>query len=108
VTLLEAIAEFGFDCCIAARGATRRKRGQGAGVFVSRRIRPVGPEEPAPGAVGSLQCAHFQGENIRAFPISNWTELDVWQYIAREKLELPPIYFAHRRSIVRRGGAWSR
>ncbi|HEX9240927.1 MAG TPA: sulfate adenylyltransferase subunit CysD, partial [Anaeromyxobacter sp.] len=46
-----------------------------------------------------------RGENIRAFPISNWTELDVWQYIARERLELPSIYFAHRRPVVRRGGA---
>ena len=45
------------------------------------------------------------GENIRAFPISNWTELDVWQYIAREQLELPSIYFAHTRPVVRRSGA---
>jgi len=43
-----------------------------------------------------------KGENIRAFPISNWTEMDVWQYIEREKLELPNIYFAHQREIVRR------
>jgi sulfate adenylyltransferase subunit 2 len=47
----------------------------------------------------------FKGENIRAFPISNWTELDVWQYIGREQLELPSIYFAHRRQVVRRGAA---
>jgi sulfate adenylyltransferase subunit 2 len=46
-----------------------------------------------------------KGENIRAFPISNWTEMDVWQYIEREKLELPSIYFAHTRPIVRRSGA---
>ncbi|MFA6445304.1 MAG: sulfate adenylyltransferase subunit CysD, partial [Sterolibacterium sp.] len=45
-----------------------------------------------------------QGENIRVFPISNWTELDVWQYIQRERLELPSIYFAHRRPVVRRKG----
>jgi sulfate adenylyltransferase subunit 2 len=43
-----------------------------------------------------------KGENIRAFPISNWTEMDVWQYIERENLELPSIYFAHKRDIVRR------
>jgi sulfate adenylyltransferase subunit 2 len=44
-----------------------------------------------------------QGENMRVFPISNWTELDVWQYIARERLALPSIYFAHEREVVRRG-----
>jgi sulfate adenylyltransferase subunit 2 len=45
-----------------------------------------------------------KGENIRVFPISNWTELDVWQYIDREKLEVPSIYYAHRREVVRRPG----
>ena len=43
------------------------------------------------------------GEHVRVFPISNWTELDVWQYIARERLDVPSIYFAHRRDVVRRG-----
>ena len=46
-----------------------------------------------------------KGENIRAFPISNWTEMDVWQYIERENLDLPSIYFAHRRDIIRRNGS---
>jgi sulfate adenylyltransferase subunit 2 len=46
-----------------------------------------------------------RGENIRAFPISNWTEMDVWQYIEKEKLELPSIYFAHKRDVVKRNGA---
>ncbi|MCQ4437468.1 phosphoadenosine phosphosulfate reductase family protein, partial [Clostridioides difficile] len=45
-----------------------------------------------------------KGEHLRVFPISNWTELDVWQYIARENLELPSIYYAHEREIVRRNG----
>jgi sulfate adenylyltransferase subunit 2 len=44
------------------------------------------------------------GEHVRVFPISNWTELDVWQYIAREALELPALYYAHRREVVRRNG----
>ena len=44
------------------------------------------------------------GESVRIFPLSNWTELDIWQYIAREKLELPPIYYAHEREVVRRNG----
>ena len=45
-----------------------------------------------------------KGEHMRVFPISNWTELDVWQYIAREKLEVPSIYYAHKRPVVRRNG----
>jgi sulfate adenylyltransferase subunit 2 len=45
-----------------------------------------------------------KGEHMRVFPISNWTELDVWQYIGREKLEVPSIYYAHRRPVVRRNG----
>lgn len=60
--------------------------------------------------VGSHRDARFasslaaKGENMRVFPISNWTELDIWQYIARENLELPPIYYSHRREVVRRRG----
>ncbi|MFF0591418.1 sulfate adenylyltransferase subunit CysD [Streptomyces sp. NPDC003781] len=49
---------------------------------------------------------HRPGEHVRVFPLSNWTELDVWQYIAREKVELPGIYFAHEREVFRRGGMW--
>ena len=45
-----------------------------------------------------------KGEHVRVFPISNWTELDVWQYVAREQLELPSIYFAHERDVFRRDG----
>ncbi|GAA2449954.1 sulfate adenylyltransferase subunit CysD [Streptomyces macrosporus] len=49
---------------------------------------------------------HAPGEHVRVFPLSNWTELDVWQYIAREKIELPAIYYAHVREVFRRGGMW--
>ncbi|WMX46959.1 sulfate adenylyltransferase subunit CysD [Streptomyces roseicoloratus] len=49
---------------------------------------------------------HAPGEHVRVFPLSNWTELDVWQYIAREGIELPSIYYAHRRPVFRRGGMW--
>jgi sulfate adenylyltransferase subunit 2 len=49
---------------------------------------------------------HQHGEHIRVFPLSNWTELDIWQYIAREQLELPSIYFAHEREVFRRDGMW--
>ena len=49
---------------------------------------------------------HTPGQHVRAFPISNWTELDVWRYIAREGIELPPIYYAHEREVFRRDGMW--
>ncbi|MFD4631061.1 sulfate adenylyltransferase subunit CysD [Streptomyces sp. NPDC058284] len=49
---------------------------------------------------------HAPGEHVRVFPLSNWTELDVWQYIAREDIELPSIYFAHEREVFRRSGMW--
>jgi sulfate adenylyltransferase subunit 2 len=49
---------------------------------------------------------HRKGEHIRVFPISNWTELDVWQYIQREGIEIPSIYYAHRREVFRRDGMW--
>ena len=49
---------------------------------------------------------HRKGEHIRVFPISNWTELDVWQYIAADGVELPSIYYAHRREVFRRDGMW--
>ena len=49
---------------------------------------------------------HTPGQHVRAFPISNWTELDVWRYIAREGIDLPPIYYAHEREVFRRDGMW--
>nr|WP_206323186.1 sulfate adenylyltransferase subunit CysD [Streptomyces sp. HNM0575] len=49
---------------------------------------------------------HAPGEHVRVFPLSNWTELDVWQYIAREKIELPAIYYAHERTVFSRSGMW--
>ncbi|MFD6054711.1 sulfate adenylyltransferase subunit CysD [Agromyces sp. NPDC060279] len=49
---------------------------------------------------------HTPGQHVRAFPISNWTELDVWRYLERERIELPPLYFAHEREVFRRDGMW--
>ncbi len=49
---------------------------------------------------------HAPGEHVRVFPLSNWTELDVWQYIQRERIELPAIYYAHEREVFARGGMW--
>ncbi|MGP1679002.1 MAG: sulfate adenylyltransferase subunit CysD [Burkholderiales bacterium] len=104
VTLLEAIAEFGFDCCIGGARRDEEKARAKERVFSFRdEFGQWDPKNQRPELWDLYNARTFKGENIRAFPISNWTELDVWQYIAREKLELPPIYFAHRRQIVRRG-----
>jgi sulfate adenylyltransferase subunit 2 len=106
VTLLDAIAEFEFDACIGGARRDEEKARAKERVFSFRdEFGQWDPKNQRP-ELWSLYNARIQkGENIRAFPISNWTELDVWQYIAREGLELPSIYFAHRREVVRRGGA---
>jgi sulfate adenylyltransferase subunit 2 len=83
------------------RGARPR---EGAHLQLPRRLRPVEPARAAAGAVESLQRARPPRRACPVFPISNWTELDVWQYIARENLDLPPIYFAHEREVFRRDG----
>ena len=69
-----------------------------------RRLRPVGPAPPAPELWNLYNGRVRRGEHVRVFPLSNWTELDVWQYIAREGLELPSIYFAHEREVFARDG----
>ncbi len=106
VTLLEAVAEFAFDACIGGARRDEEKARAKERVFSFRdEFGQWDPKNQRP-ELWSLYNARINpGENIRAFPISNWTELDVWQYIAREALELPSIYLAHRRPVVRRGSA---
>jgi len=104
VTLLEAIAEFGFDACIGGARRDEEKARAKERIFSFRdEFGQWDPKNQRPELWNLYNARVFKGENIRAFPISNWTELDVWQYIARERLELPSIYFAHRRRVVRRG-----
>jgi sulfate adenylyltransferase subunit 2 len=106
VTLLEAIAEFEFDACIGGARRDEEKARAKERIFSFRdEFGQWDPKNQRPELWSLYNARIHKGENIRAFPISNWTELDVWQYIAREKLELPSIYFAHRRPVVRRGGA---
>ncbi len=106
VTLLEAIAEHGFDCCIGgARRDEEKARAKERIMSFRDDFGSWDPKNQRPELWNLYNARTFKGENIRAFPISNWTELDVWQYIAREKLELPSIYFAHSRKVVFRGGA---
>ena len=106
ITLLEAVAEFGFDALIGGARRDEEKARAKERIFSFRdEFGQWDPRNQRP-ELWNLYNARIQpGEHIRAFPISNWTELDVWQYIQAEGLELPSIYFAHRRPVVRRGGA---
>ena len=106
VTLLDAIAEHEFDACIGGARRDEEKARAKERVFSFRdEFGQWDPKNQRPELWSLYNARIHKGENIRAFPISNWTELDVWQYIARERLALPSIYFAHRRRVVRRGGA---
>jgi sulfate adenylyltransferase subunit 2 len=104
VTLLEAIEEFGFDACIGGARRDEEKARAKERIFSFRdSFGQWDPKNQRPELWDLYNARVHQGENIRVFPISNWTELDVWQYIEREKLALPPIYFAHTRPVVRKG-----
>ena len=105
VTLLEAIEEFGFDACIGgARRDEEKARAKERIMSFRDEFGQWDPKNQRPELWNLYNARSHKGENIRAFPISNWTELDVWQYIQREQLELPSIYFAHTRPVVRKTG----
>ncbi len=105
ITLLEAIEEFGFDCCIGgARRDEEKARAKERIMSFRDEFGQWDPKNQRPELWNLFNARTHKGENIRAFPISNWTELDVWQYIQREQLELPSIYYAHKRPVVRKNG----
>lgn len=105
VTLLEAIEEFGFDACIGgARRDEEKSRAKERVMSFRDELGQWDPKNQRPELWSLYNARTHKGENIRAFPISDWTELDVWQYIRREGLELPSIYFAHSRAVVRDKG----
>lgn len=106
-TLLAAIEEFRFDCCI---GGARRdeEKARAKERFFSFRdsFGQWDPKNQRPEIWNLYNGRLNPGENMRVFPLSNWTEMDVWEYIQRENLEVPSIYFSHTRTCVRRGGQW--
>jgi sulfate adenylyltransferase subunit 2 len=105
VTLLEAIAEFGFDAAIGgARRDEEKARAKERVFSVRDEFGQWDPRNQRPELWHLYNARVHPGQHVRVFPISNWTELDVWQYIARERLEVPSIYYAHRRPVVRRRG----
>jgi sulfate adenylyltransferase subunit 2 len=105
VTLLEAIEEFGFDALIGGARRDEEKARAKERVFSFRdSFGQWDPKNQRPELWDLYNARVYPGENVRVFPISNWTELDVWQYIGRERLPLPSLYFAHQRDVVRRRG----
>jgi sulfate adenylyltransferase subunit 2 len=105
VTLLEALAELGFDAAIGGARRDEEKARAKERVFSFRDVfGQWDPRSQRPELWSLYNARVHPGEHVRVFPISNWTELDIWQYIAREAIALPAIYYAHRRSVVRRRG----
>ena len=105
VTLLETIAEHRFDALMGGARRDEEKARAKERIFSFRdEFGQWDPKAQRPELWSLYNARHHQGENMRVFPISNWTELDIWQYIEREKLALPPIYYAHEREVVERGG----
>jgi len=105
VTLLDAIAEFGFDACIGGARRDEEKARAKERIFSFRdEFGQWDPKNQRPELWHLYNTRTHPGENIRVFPISNWTELDVWRYIAQERLDVPTIYFAHTRAVIRRAG----
>jgi len=106
VTLLDAIAEFEFDACIGGARRDEEKARAKERMFSFRdEFGQWDPKNQRPEIWSIYNGRVHKGENVRVFPISNWTELDVWQYIRRERIALPSIYFAHTRKVVQRRGA---
>ena len=105
VTLLDTIAEHGFDACIGGARRDEEKARAKERVFSFRdEFGQWDPKHQRPELWSLYNTRVHSGEHMRVFPISNWTELDVWQYIEREGLAVPDIYYAHRRPVVRRPG----
>ncbi len=104
-TLLDTIEEFEFDACIGgARRDEEKARAKERIFSVRDEFGQWNPKLQRPELWNIYNGKIRKGENVRVFPISNWTELDVWNYIRRENIELPPIYFAHEREVINRKG----
>ena len=104
-TLLDAIEEHGFDAAVGgARRDEERSRAKERIFSFRDDFGQWNPRAQRPELWNLYNARVRKGEHVRVFPISNWTELDVWQYVAREQLELPKIYFAHEREVFRRDG----
>jgi sulfate adenylyltransferase subunit 2 len=107
VPLLEAIESHGFDAVFGGARRDEEKARAKERVFSFRDdFGQWDPKSQRPELWNLYNGRHRRGEHIRVFPLSNWTELDIWQYVAAEGVELPSIYFAHRRRVFQRDGMW--
>ena len=105
VTLLEAIEEHRFDCLIGGARRDEEKARAKERIFSHRdSFGQWQPKEQRPELWTLFNTRHRPGEHFRSFPISNWTELDVWLYLARENIPLPGLYYSHQRQVIRRKG----
>jgi sulfate adenylyltransferase subunit 2 len=106
-TLLAAIEEFKFDCALGGARRDEEKARAKERVFSFRdAFGQWDPKNQRPELWNLYNARVNPGEHMRVFPLSNWTELDIWQYIDKEKLKIPSIYFSHKRKVVRRDGQW--
>jgi sulfate adenylyltransferase subunit 2 len=107
VPLLETITENKFDAVFGGgRRDEERARAKERIFSLRNSFGQWDPRRQRPELWNLYNGRHRPGEHVRVFPLSNWTELDVWRYIDREHIELPSIYYAHRRSVFRRDGMW--
>jgi sulfate adenylyltransferase subunit 2 len=106
-TLLDAIESNKIDCAIGG-GRRDEEKARAKERFFSHRddFGQWDPKNQRPELWNLLNGKHFEGEHFRAFPISNWTEMDVWNYIKRENIAIPSLYYAHEREVVWRNGSW--
>jgi sulfate adenylyltransferase subunit 2 len=107
VPLLDAIAGNGFDAVLGGgRRDEERARAKERVFSLRNAFGQWEPRRQRPELWNLYNGRHRKGEHVRVFPLSNWTELDVWRYIQRERIDLPALYYAHRRRVVRRDGMW--
>ncbi|MGL2966886.1 sulfate adenylyltransferase subunit CysD [Flavobacterium sp. XGLA_31] len=106
-TLLDAIAHHKIDCAIGG-GRRDEEKARAKERFFSHRddFGQWDPKNQRPELWNLLNGKYFEGEHFRAFPISNWTEMDVWNYIKRENIAIPSLYFAHEREVLWRNNSW--
>ena len=106
-TLLDAIESNKVDCAIGG-GRRDEEKARAKERFFSHRddFGQWDPKNQRPELWNILNGRHFEGEHFRAFPISNWTEMDVWNYILRENIQIPSLYLAHHRDVVWRSDSW--
>jgi sulfate adenylyltransferase subunit 2 len=106
-TLLDAIESNKVDCAIGG-GRRDEEKARAKERFFSHRddFGQWDPKNQRPELWNLFNGKHFEGEHFRAFPISNWTEMDVWNYIKRENIDIPSLYFAHNRKVVWRSNSW--